>query len=176
MSRSGKAAPQTEIKVSHTRRDGEKKRGWGGQASDTSVVLQVLPIWLGAPEWRLALGESCIGQTGAAPVPLPCLITEESVACARGHSGSWRSSSWRLSAYCRLGSRDLSRHSHDCHSGINNSLLGVKNRVPPTVYIMSVHAILHIWAFFSDAEKMSNRLSAMLLYLHPLTSPKTALF
>lgn len=67
---------------------------------------------------------------------------------------------------------DPSRHSQDCHSGINNISLVGKNKVRQQFIL----GVCMLRAPFSNACKTSTRPSAMFPYLHHLTSPKTALF
>lgn len=71
---------------------------------------------------------------------------------------------------------DPSKHSQDCHSGINNSPLAGENKGRQQFMLGVCMPSYRLRAPFSNACKTSTRPSAVFLYLHHLTSPKTALF
>lgn len=71
---------------------------------------------------------------------------------------------------------DPSRHSQDCHRGVNISPLAGKNKARQQFILGVCVPSYRLRAPFTNARKTSTRPSAMFLYLHHLTSPKTALF
>lgn len=137
----------------------------------SSVALRVSPIQWGAPEWRSPVP----GRRWRAPGPVPRAVTEEAWP-VRGGCGAWRCSSWRPSAHRGRRRADPSRRSRPCHSGVNNSSPVGKNKGQQQFMLRVCRPSCRPGALFLNAWKTSNGLSAMFLFLHHLTSPKTALF